>query len=80
VIYAGLLAFFFTEYIRPTSYVPALLVLHLNSLVPLTTIAGSLFTSGQATIYRVANDINTKIVAGFIALIWLSFMTADVQE
>jgi hypothetical protein len=31
VIYIGLLLFFVLEYIRPTSYVPGLMVLRLNS-------------------------------------------------
>ena len=80
MIYIGLLGFFFTEYIRPTSYIPALTVLHLNSLVPLSTVAASLVSAGQATIYRMANEPNVKMIAGILALIWLSFMTADVQE
>lgn len=80
MIYFGLLGFFFTEYIRPTSYIPALTVLHLNSLVPLSTVAASLMSAGQATIYRMANEPNVRMIAGILALIWVSFMTADVQE
>ena len=80
MIYLGLLGFFFTEYIRPTSYIPALTVLHLNSLVPLTTVVASFLTAGQATIYRLASETNVRIIAGFLGLIFLSFLTADVQE
>jgi probable O-glycosylation ligase (exosortase A-associated) len=79
MIYAGLIAFFFLEYIRPTSYVPALLVLHLNSLVPLSTLAGSLLAGGQATIYRMAAETNTKLIALLLGVIWMSFLTSDVQ-
>jgi hypothetical protein len=79
VIYAGLIAFFFLEYIRPTSYVPGLTVLHLNSIVPLATVAGSVVSSGQATLQRMIGDPNTKMIALLLGLIWLSFLTADVQ-
>lgn len=80
MIYAGLIAFFFLEYVRPTSYWPPLMVLHLNSLVPLSAFVGSAFTSGQRVFARMAHDPNTRMIAIMLALIWLSFMTADVQE
>lgn len=80
MIYAGLIAFFFLEYVRPTSYWPPLLVLHLNSLVPLSAFVASAFTSGQRVFERMVHDPNTRMIAIMLVLIWLSFMTADVQE
>lgn len=80
MIYAGLIGFFLMEYIRPTSYIPSMTALHLNSLIPLTTVAMSFLTSGQATLARMARDPNMRMIAGVVALLWLSFMTAVVQE
>jgi putative inorganic carbon (hco3(-)) transporter len=79
MIYAGLIGFFFMEYVRPTSYIPAMTALHLNSIIPLSTVALSFITSGHATMSRLAADPNIRMIAGIIGLLWLSFMTADVQ-
>ena len=78
MIYAGLIAFFFLEYIRPTSYLPGLTALHLNSIIPLTTVAISFVTAGPATMARMAQDPNVRMVTALIGLLWLSFMTSDV--
>lgn len=80
MIYAGLLTFFLLEYVRPTSYVPALLALHLNSIVPLSTFFGSILASGHKTVSRMASDPNTKFIGAFLVMVWMSFLTADVQE
>jgi probable O-glycosylation ligase (exosortase A-associated) len=77
--YAGLIVFFFLEYVRPTSYWPFLTALHLNSIVPLSTGALCLLTAGPATIARLLNAPNVRIVAAMLGLVWLSFLTADVQ-
>jgi hypothetical protein len=42
VIYYALLSFFVLEYVRPGAYVPGLDALHLNAIVPLTCIIGTL--------------------------------------
>ena len=42
MIYYALLSFFVLEYVRPGAYVPGLDALHLNSLVPLACIIGTL--------------------------------------
>src|SRR5687767_2095873 len=78
--YALLLAFVLVEYIRPTSYVPALAVLKLNSLIPLSAFATSLISAGPQTMQRVMSDRTTMLVAGIYLLVWGSFPTADVQE
>lgn len=79
MIYAGLIAFFFLEYIRPTSYIPAMTALHLNSIIPLATAAGSFVSSGHATLSRMANDPNTRFVGAMLGLVWVSFLTSTVQ-
>lgn len=80
MIYAGLVVFFFMEYIRPSSYWPFLTPLHLNSLVPLSTAAASLLTTGHDAMARLTRDSNIRIIAAFLGVLWLSFMTADIQE
>jgi putative inorganic carbon (HCO3(-)) transporter len=80
MIYAGLLAFFFLEYVRPTSYIPALMVLKLNSLVPLSTFAATVLTTDQGTARRALTDPNTRMIALILLMIWVSFLTADVGQ
>ena len=80
MIYALLILFFFLEYVRPTSYVPALTVLSLNSLVPLTAFVASVLTAGPATFTRIFSETNTKLVLTILGLVWLSALTADVQQ
>lgn len=80
MIFSGLVAFFLLEYVRPSSYYPFLIPLHLNSLVPLATTAASVLTSGHATASRLARDLNIRVVFSMLGLLWLSFVTADVQE
>jgi putative inorganic carbon (HCO3(-)) transporter len=80
VIYLALLAFFFLEYVRPASYVPALMALHLNSIVPLAAFFGSVATAGAASMQRMLAEPNTRVFGAFLGLIWLSVLFADVQE
>lgn len=78
--YTLLLLFFILEYVRPTSYIPGLLALHLNSIVPLSAFAGSLIFSGQQAIPRLIAEANTKAFVFLYGLVWLSVFTADVQQ
>ena len=80
MIYALLLAFFIVEYVRPASYVPALTVLKLNSLIPLSAFAGTLVAAGPEVVQRVMSDRITMLVLGLYGLVWGSFATADVQQ
>lgn len=80
MIYVLLLAFFFVEYVRPASYIPALAVLKLNSLIPLSAFAGTLIAAGPQVVQRVMSDRTTMLVLGLYGLVWLSFPTADVQQ
>ena len=78
--YVLLLMFFVVEYVRPTSYVPALMVLKLNSLIPFGAFAGSL-SSGTATraMDWISSDVGVRFVLGMLAVIGLSVIFADVQ-
>lgn len=78
MIYYGLLLFFLLEYVRPTSYVPALLILRLNSIVPLTVAAGTMFNTGQVTLQEVFEQTSTRLLLFFMFLICVSMLTADV--
>ena len=80
MIYAGLIGFFFMEYIRPASYWPFLTPLHLNTIIPLSTAAMTFARSGHPTMARMTRDANVQMIVGLLGLMWLSFMTAAVQE
>lgn len=78
MVYYGLLLFFFLEYIRPGSYVPALNALHLNSLVPLTVLVGSVFTK-KVKISEVLESPSTRWIMFLLSLMVISGITADVK-
>lgn len=80
MIYAGLLLFFILEYVRPTSYVPALLPLHLNSIVPLGTAALTFALRSNRLFGYVLQEGNTLIIFTLLGLIGLSVLTADVTS
>lgn len=79
MLYYGLLLFFLLEYVRPTSYVPALSALHLNSIVPLTVFAGSMLSNGKIKTSDVLRSTSTRWILFFLALIVLSGLTCDVK-
>lgn len=78
MVYYGLLLFFVLEYVRPTSFLPALYALHLNLLVPLAIVTGTLVGGGRVTNQEVLRDPNTKMILVLMALIIGSILTADV--
>lgn len=81
MIYWLLLLFFVVEYVRPTSYVPELMVLKLNSLVPISAAIGSLFLgTGRVATEELLTETNTKLMLSFLGLLLLSVVTADVTE
>lgn len=79
MLYYGLLLFFLLEYVRPTSYVPALNALHLNSIVPLTVFAGSMLSNGKIKTSDVLRSTNTRWILFFLGLVVLSGLTCDVR-
>lgn len=78
MIYLGLLLFFVLDYIRPTSYIPALLPLHLNSIVPIAVAGAALFRDRPVSMHELLADTNTKLVGAWFALLLISMLTADV--
>lgn len=78
MIYWGLLLFFILEYVRPTSYIPALLPLKLNSLVPLGNFAGTVFTRGATAGRTIFTEPNTWLILFLLFLVQVSVLTADV--
>ena len=80
MIYVGMLLFFVLEYVRPANYVEPLLVLRLNSIVPLTTFVSTLATRGQTTASFIFSEPNSWVVLGMLALVFGSVLTADVTE
>ncbi|MGA6826480.1 O-antigen ligase family protein [Nitrospira sp. NS4] len=79
MLYYGLLLFFLLEYVRPTSYVPALSALHLNSIVPLTVFAGSMLSNGTVKTIEVLRSANTRWLMFFLVLFVVSGLTCDVK-
>lgn len=80
MIYVLTLLVFVTEYLRPTSYIPALEATRMNSLIPLAAFGGSLVTTAGERVQRIANDANTRVIGVILLLVWFSVLTADVQE
>jgi probable O-glycosylation ligase (exosortase A-associated) len=78
VIYYGFLLFIVLEYLRPTSYIPALLVLRLNSLVPLSLTVANMFVPGRITYSEFLQETNTKMFGFLVLMIVMSMLTADV--
>lgn len=78
MIYYGLLLFFVLEYVRPNNYIPALSVLHLNSLIPIAVVVGTTFRKGSVTNQDVWREPSTKLLLFLMTLIVLSILTADV--
>lgn len=78
MVYYGLLLFFVLEYVRPSSYVPALNAFHLNSLVPLTVLLGSLFTK-KVKIFDVLGSSNARWIMFLLLLLIISGLTCDVK-
>jgi len=80
MVYYGLLLFFALDYIRPGSYVPALNALHLNSIVPLSVLIGSLVSKGQVTVSEALSGVNARWIMYFLVLIVISALTCDVKQ
>ncbi len=78
MIYYGFLLFFFLDYVRPGSYLPALDALRLNSLVPLSVVGGTLLFKTRFTNQEFFAETNTKIILSLLGLIVLSVLTAEV--
>lgn len=78
MLYYGLLLFFILEYIRPTSYLPALNAFHLNSLVPLTVLFGSMFTK-KVKMSDVLGSPSAHWIMFLLFLLAISGLICDVK-
>jgi putative inorganic carbon (hco3(-)) transporter len=76
-MYYGLILFFIFEYVRPGSFIPALNALHLNALIPLIVVAGTLIQQRQVA-PGLAHEGSTRILFFILGMIAFSVLTADV--
>jgi putative inorganic carbon (HCO3(-)) transporter len=78
VIYYGLLAFFFLEYVRPATFVPGLSYLKLNSLVPISIGIANLFDNKTATNAEIRAETTARLVLGILAVLVIHVPFAEV--
>lgn len=79
MVYYGLLLYFVLEYIRPGSYVPALNALHLNSIVPVAVLLGSLLRKGEIKASKLLSSGNARWILYLLFLMVISGLTCDVK-
>jgi putative inorganic carbon (hco3(-)) transporter len=79
IVFALLLAFFFLDYVRPTSFFPALSILHLNALVPMAMVAGTIALRKDRKPIE-GEPSNHVMIAAFLGCIVLSAAFAAVTE
>jgi probable O-glycosylation ligase (exosortase A-associated) len=76
-LYGVLLFFFFMEYVRPTSFVPALNLLHLNSLALYAVAFGSLLKPDTLTNAALLAERNTKLLLVFLGILVVSIVASQ---
>ena len=76
-LYGVLLFFFFMEYVRPAAFLPALNLLHLNSLALYATAFGSLTQQQGISTSELLGEGNTKLLLVFLALLVMSVVVSD---
>lgn len=79
MVYYGLLLYFLLEYVRPGNILPALNVLHLNSIVPLAVFMGAIFSNGQVKMSEVLSSKNARWMLYFLFLMVISGLTCDIK-
>lgn len=78
MIYYGLLLFLLFEYVRPGTFFPGLNVLHLNTIIPLSIVAGTIVRRRHAQKRACAGRLTMALFIFFLFLIGVSVFTADV--
>lgn len=79
MLYLGLLASFVLEYVRPGTYVPLVMVLKLNTIVPLLTFVGAVLTTVPKSVNAdVLAHRNSRWFAFFLCLLGIAILHADV--
>ena len=79
IVFWLLLTFFFLDYVRPTSFFPALEILHLNSLVPLLMVIGTLARRKERKPIE-GEPSNDAMIVALLGCIVLSAAVAPVTE
>jgi len=77
ILFAGLLLVFVFEYVRPDGLLPLPPVL--NSVIPLTVLALTLFQQGKVANGDILRDKNGKLLLFYMFLMTMSIFTADVS-
>lgn len=77
-LYWWLLVALFFEYARPASYVPAMGVLPLNSVIPLLLFVVCCFAEGLRPNEQIFGDKMSKYLLAFVVLVFISMLHADV--
>lgn len=79
-LYWWLLVAIFFEYVRPGQWVPGIDAIKLNSLIPLTLFAITLFAKGLRPFQQIFADRSARWLSFFLFLVFLSVPTAEVTE
>lgn len=79
-LYWWLLVAIFFEYVRPGQWVPGIDAIKLNSLIPLTLFAITLFAKGLRPFQQIFADRSARWLSLFLLLVLLSVPVADVTE
>jgi putative inorganic carbon (hco3(-)) transporter len=80
IAFGGLLLFFFLDYVRPTSFFPALELLHLNSLVPAGVVGLTLLSRRPRRERPEGEPANIGMVFTLLFMIVASAAFASVTE
>jgi putative inorganic carbon (HCO3(-)) transporter len=80
LIYCTALLFFLLDYVRPGNYVPPLNALHLNSLVPLIAILGTIIWKTPVSNEEFLSQKNTRLMGVLLGLLVFSTLFATVTD
>lgn len=80
MLYAGFLLSIFLEYVRPGSYLPIIEMLRINSLVPLSVLAITIFHKSVVSEQDLFKNRNTRWLMFFMLLLTVAVLTAEVTE
>lgn len=80
MLYAGFLMSLFLEYVRPGSYLPIIEATHINSLLPLTVLAVTVFHKSVVSEQALFRHRNAHWLGFFMLLLTIAVLTAEVTE
>lgn len=80
MLYAGFLISIFLEYVRPGSYLPIIEATHINSLLPLSVLAATIFFKSVVNEQELMKHRNAKWLIFFMLLLTIAVLTAEVTE